>query len=238
MQPSVVQELLAQLWRVGAQSNFCSAQERVQRLVQTLQTHFGDLPSSQGAAVVAQLGQYLGIASIKDAPVSTAAEQMAVSRNDRVAVDAVLADVNNTPKSALLRESKGGSGLDVGMLSDIEARLEAIGTLVRLPQGSVVEKLDYLLEALKVTELAMSDAAKDSFDRLFNAMAPETMQQSVRKSALTSTGQYHAKLWEAHVEKFQQLRLYHDRGRLVKDFRAAYRVMRKKQMSGQVDDAE
>jgi hypothetical protein len=87
--------------------------------------------------------------------------------------------------------------------------------------------LDALLERaardLTAHDAALEQAARESFDRVLGALSPESLKQHVARKTLSTEAMYKAALFDAAVEKFKQLELYHSKGRLVRDYKTAYK---------------
>lgn len=86
--------------------------------------------------------------------------------------------------------------------------------------------LDKLVESaakrIKQGDAALETAAEESFTRILAALDPQTLEATA--GSKMKVGPFHkAALYDAVMEKYDQIRAYHDKGRLVRDFRAAYR---------------
>lgn len=104
---------------------------------------------------------------------------------------------------------------------------ERLRQLVSETRGPGRAPLPEVVEALSArtsrVDAALRRAAQDAFDRLLHAMSPASLEAQGVAGAL-KVGPFHrAALFEAWAEKHAQLEAYHRAGRLVSDFRAAFR---------------
>jgi len=100
-------------------------------------------------------------------------------------------------------------------------RLGAMGAAKRA--SCLMEVLDRIDGAPLDVEGPLEQAAQEFLDRLLDAFDPEAAKAHVAKKGLKLTSFYKASVYDALCEKFEQLKQYHERGRLVRDLRAAFR---------------
>lgn len=106
------------------------------------------------------------------------------------------------------------------------ARVEEHLTLAkpRVPAGSPLgERVGELQERLAGVDRALEQTAQEFLDRLLDAFDPEAAKAYVGQKGLKPSAFYKASVYDALCEKFAQLREYHRRGRLVRDFRATFK---------------
>jgi len=96
-----------------------------------------------------------------------------------------------------------------------------------LPAIELLNKYDELFE---INDRAMDKAAKKSFVRILNAMAPGTIQSSINiKDRFSFSSK--SSVYTAYKGKYQRLELYHEKGRLLRDFRASFKKYLKEELS-------
>ncbi|MDH5694495.1 MAG: hypothetical protein OEZ47_15465 [Gammaproteobacteria bacterium] len=83
------------------------------------------------------------------------------------------------------------------------------------------------------SEEALNEAARESFDRILSSVNPDSVLATMEKSKVKIGPFQKAAQLDAISEKYSQLNLYHERGRLVRDFKSIYKSflskMRKRQ---------
>lgn len=89
-----------------------------------------------------------------------------------------------------------------------------------LAPAVLVEQVQARLAAV---EGAVQQTAQEFFDRLLQALDPDTARAFVGKPGLRPAPLYKAAVFDAYAEKFSQLAEYHGKGRLVRDFRASFK---------------
>jgi len=102
-------------------------------------------------------------------------------------------------------------------------RAQILAETVRKPGLPLSALLERAARDLQAHDHALEHAARESFERVLNALSPEILKKSVPKKALSTEATYKAALFDAMVEKFNQLEMYHNKGRLVRDYKAAYK---------------
>jgi len=105
----------------------------------------------------------------------------------------------------------------------LETRTQALANVLRktgLPLSALLERV---ARHLNTHDHALEGAARESFDRLLSALNPENGKKTVERKMWSSEVTYKAALYDAAVEKFTQLEMYHSKGRLVRDYKAAYK---------------
>ncbi|MBI5016521.1 MAG: hypothetical protein HZB55_13660 [Deltaproteobacteria bacterium] len=90
------------------------------------------------------------------------------------------------------------------------------------PDAPLSEALDRIAGRLAGIDAALRAAAKESFDRLFEAFSPTAIEAQVGRKGMRLGPFLKSGAYEAWVEKFGQLEAYHRAGRLVADFRALF----------------
>jgi len=106
-------------------------------------------------------------------------------------------------------------GLDSGL-----RRVCQLGGRKSIPWSVMLRRGE---SALARMDDAMQTAATQSFERLLNALDPIGARKHTERKKWHFTPLYKSELYDSIVEKFKQLKAYHDKGRLVRDFRSLYR---------------
>lgn len=105
----------------------------------------------------------------------------------------------------------------------LNARAQVLAETVHKPGLPLSALLERAARDLQAHDHALEHAARESFERVLNALNPETIKKGIVKKTLSSEAAYKAALFDAVVEKFSQLEMYHTKGRLVRDYKAAYK---------------
>lgn len=105
----------------------------------------------------------------------------------------------------------------------LTARAQVLAETVHKPGLPLSALLERAARDLQAHDHALEHAARESFDRVLNALNPETIKKGILKKTLSTETAYKALLFDAVVEKFSQLEMYHNKGRLVRDYKAAYK---------------
>ena len=105
----------------------------------------------------------------------------------------------------------------------LTARAQVLAETLHKPGLPLSALLERAARDLQAHDHALEHAARESFDRVLNALNPETIKKGILKKTLSTEAAYKALLFDAVVEKFSQLEMYHNKGRLVRDYRAAYK---------------
>ncbi|MDH5231930.1 MAG: hypothetical protein OEZ58_04130 [Gammaproteobacteria bacterium] len=92
----------------------------------------------------------------------------------------------------------------------------------------LIDLADLIRKRNRDHDLAIESAAQESFDRILNSVNPEAAKNYMDPTSVKVGPFYKASLYEAVVEKYQQLAAYHEKGRLARDFRAMYKSHLKK----------
>ena len=105
----------------------------------------------------------------------------------------------------------------------LTARAQVLAETVHKPGLPLSALLERAARDLQAHDHALEHAARESFERVLNALNPETLKKNIPKKTLSTDTTYKAALFDAVVEKFNQLEMYHNKGRLVRDYKAAYK---------------
>jgi hypothetical protein len=105
----------------------------------------------------------------------------------------------------------------------LAARAQVLAETVHKPGLPLSALLERAARDLQAHDHALEHAARESFERVLNALNPETLKKNIPKKTLSTETTYKAALFDAVVEKFNQLEMYHNKGRLVRDYKAAYK---------------
>ena len=108
-------------------------------------------------------------------------------------------------------------------LERLTARALVLAETVRKPGLPLSALLERAARDLQAHDHALEHAARESFERVLSALNPETLKKNIPKKKLFTETAYKAALFDAVVEKFNQIEMYHNKGRLVRDYRAAYK---------------
>ena len=93
---------------------------------------------------------------------------------------------------------------------------------------SINEVVDQLVDREFRVNTAMHDAARMLFDRIYGSFDPGKAKNYLDQSVTREGVELKAALYDATCEKYEQLLDYHQNGRLLKDFRGAYKSELKK----------
>lgn len=105
----------------------------------------------------------------------------------------------------------------------LSARAQVLAETVHKPGLPLSALLERAAHDLQAHDHALEHAARESFERVLNALNPEMIKKNLPKKTLSSEAAYKGALFDAVVEKFSQLEMYHNKGRLVRDYKAAYK---------------
>lgn len=192
-----------------------SPDERRRVLRTVLRYRLKDLAPNAADMVLRQLR-----AEFVDAPAATAETERAPA----APTGDVPADLRDLLKMIM---GNGGDSDSPGALRDartqIQDSIHALRTALRKPNFSLVELLQRAARDLGAHDTALENAARESFDRLLSALDPAEAMKVVPKKTLSTEATYKAALFDAIKEKHQQLQLYHGKGRLVRDYKSAYK---------------
>ena len=83
--------------------------------------------------------------------------------------------------------------------------------------------INELGKKLQDNDEAIKRSAKESFDRLLLSINPQTAKSYVSGASMKIGPFYKSALFDAACEKYEQLLVYHEKGRLVRDFNAMYK---------------
>ncbi len=87
---------------------------------------------------------------------------------------------------------------------------------------SGVNDLSRFDELYEINDRAMDKAVKKSFSRILNALAPETVKSGIGiKEKLSFSCR--SSVYAAYKDKYQRLKLYYEKGRLLRDYRASFK---------------
>jgi hypothetical protein len=102
-------------------------------------------------------------------------------------------------------------------------RLHEIAGKKRFFNMTVPELLDRIEHTVSLNQEAVDSAVRESFDRILTSINPSAIEGYVQESKI-KVGPFHkAAMYDALMEKYKQLQLYHEKGRLVRDFKGMYR---------------
>ena len=118
------------------------------------------------------------------------------------------------------------------ILNELANSLKNIAKRVTSREMPLLEALHNVENMFEANDQAMEQAAQESFDRLLNALDPDKVQEKVNRKVLSTPAGYKALLFDSLSEKFQQLKIYHDKGRLVRDYRAIFKKYLKQNLAG------
>ncbi len=157
----------------------------------------------------------------------------------RKAVVQDLTPMITTLKAYYGEETAYAQGDTQSLMAQVETAFNEIAETLRsvLGRGSLAgqpmrETVKAAAFRIKEQERALESSAGESFDRILGALDPQTVEGSVG-GAKVKIGPFHkAALYDAMVEKYGQIKAYHEKGRLVRDFRAAYKSNFKKMQNG------
>lgn len=125
------------------------------------------------------------------------------------------------------------------LVAEIEQRVEALHQRLRQALGkktstrSIEELLDQLDVRLAGSEESMKAAAKESFDRLLGSLNPANAETYIEGKVKIGPF-YKGALFDALTEKYEQLKVYNDKGFLLRDFIGAYRARSKAEKESNV----
>lgn len=108
-------------------------------------------------------------------------------------------------------------------LAALVARLRALGGDAADPLAEPDALLDRVQARAEAVDRAVQRTAQEFFDRVLQALDPDTARAFVGKQGLRPAPLYKAAVFDAYAEKFGQLAEYHRKGRLVRDFRASFK---------------
>ena len=108
-------------------------------------------------------------------------------------------------------------------LQRLTARAEVLAETVRKPGLPLSALLERAARDLQAHDHALEHAARESFERVLSALNPKALKKQIPKKTLVTETAYKAALFDAVVEKFNQIEMYHNKGRLVRDYRSAYK---------------
>lgn len=109
------------------------------------------------------------------------------------------------------------------VLQRLASRAQILAETVRKPGMPLSALLERAARDLQAHDHALEHAARESFERVLSALNPQILKMNIPKKTLTTETAYKAALFDAVVEKFSQIEMYHNKGRLVRDYKAAYK---------------
>ncbi|MBE0617855.1 MAG: hypothetical protein IH608_08020 [Proteobacteria bacterium] len=104
----------------------------------------------------------------------------------------------------------------------VSERLQAAKPTVTA-SAPLAERVGEFQERLSGVDRALERTAQEFLDRLLEAFDPEAAKAYVGQKGIKLSSFYKASVYDALCEKFSQLRAYHEKGRLVRDFRATFK---------------
>lgn len=108
-------------------------------------------------------------------------------------------------------------------LQRLTDRTSALAGVLQKPGLPLNALLERAARDLATHDSALEQAAQESFDRVLSSLNPDELKKHVAKKALSTESMYKAALFDGAVEKFKQIEMYHDKGRLVRDYKMAYK---------------
>ncbi len=105
----------------------------------------------------------------------------------------------------------------------LTARAQMLGETIGKPGLPLSALLERAAHDLQGHDRALEHAARESFDRMLSALSPEVLKKNIPKKTFSGETTYKAALFDAAVEKFKQIEMYHNKGRLVRDYKSAYK---------------
>lgn len=108
-------------------------------------------------------------------------------------------------------------------LQRLTARAAALAAVLHKPGLPLNALLERAARDLATHDSALEQAARESFDRVLSSLNPDELKKHVAKKALSTDAMYKAALFDAAIEKFKQIEMYHNKGRLVRDYKTAYK---------------
>jgi len=151
----------------------------------------------------------------------TAKEAILQARTKQILQDTI---VKINGESLDLPSDIGGllKNLEQGV-GDITTELYELTGTRKFLSCSLKEIIQQLKEKLQDNDDAIKRSAKESFDRLLLSVNPQTAKSYVSGASMKIGPFYKSALFDAACEKYEQLMVYHEKGRLVRDFNAMYK---------------
>ncbi len=191
--------------------------QRKQLLRTVLQYRLRQFDPRAASSALAQLR-----AEFADAPRGAAAPQSAPA----TASDVPVTELHDLVRLVLGERVNAGPD-DQAAVRDATKRLQeamiVLRATLRKPNFSLIELLNRAARDLSAHDTALEHAARESFDRVLSALDPAEAMKATPKKTLATEAMYKAALFDAIKEKHQQLQLYHGKGRLVRDYKSAYK---------------
>lgn len=116
----------------------------------------------------------------------------------------------------------------LGALQSLKRELQLSLSTTPDSNLSMNEVVDQLVDREFHVNTAMHDAAQMLFDRIYSSFDPGKAKNHLDQSVTREGVALKAALYDAMCEKYEQLLDYHQNGRLLKDFRGAYKSELKK----------
>ena len=116
----------------------------------------------------------------------------------------------------------------LGALQSLKRELQLSLSTTPDSNLSMNEVVDQLVDREFHVNTAMHDAAQMLFDRIYSSFDPGKAKNYLDQSVTREGVALKAALYDAMCEKYEQLLDYHQNGRLLKDFRGAYKSELKK----------
>lgn len=174
------------------------------------------------------------LASLRDsfaAPV-TGASAVPVQITGAASPVAPGAGLDSELLALLFGSTADATASNVNLLRD---SVEKLRSALRKPGLPLLHLAQRAARDLATHDKALDEAARESFDRVLGALDPDALIKSTPRKKLTTESAYKAALFDAVTEKFGQLKMYHDKGRLVRDYRTAYKKHIQDEITKQVD---
>jgi len=167
--------------------------------------------------------EQLNIAATEFASAPVVAAGPPVSANELAPWRAAIQELARLVDGATVAQGTDELKLLVTAVQRLSARAQVLAETVHKPGLPLSALLERAARDLQAHDHALEHAARESFERVLNALNPETLKKNIPKKTLTTETAYKAALFDAVVEKFNQLEMYHNKGRLVRDYKAAYK---------------
>ena len=108
------------------------------------------------------------------------------------------------------------------VLEDLKHDLQ--GSALEKNKGAVIDLVKQLYGNDLNIQTVINDSAQEMFDRIFDSLDPAKAENHLDQSVRREGVEYKAALYDAMCEKHEQLLDYHHTGRMLKDFRRAYKT--------------
>lgn|GEM_PF-6672758 len=180
------------------------AEKAASAILQTISGRAGTSPTGPGTAATATLATGSVLSESQLQRLRAVVALLGGTVADDVRVDEILSAVERSAHSLVDEVYRVG---DNKRFLNVSPENVLRSVEVRLRHGDDASKL----------------AAQEMFDRLLKSVDPVAAKDYVEEKGLRFGPFHKAALYDAVCEKFAQMSEYHEKGRLVRDFRAMYR---------------